>query len=133
MANSDNVVRGGLTSKHVDVPELLRVLNFEPMAPEPVSTRWANPCEMRYLTPAAEFTLSVLRLNPGEVLHSADRRGVEVLLCVAGSAQLAEAGAAGRSLGMARGASVLVPASAPAYRLSGPAVLYKAGVPGDDR
>jgi mannose-6-phosphate isomerase len=133
MANSDNVVRGGLTSKHVDVPELLRVLNFEPMAPEPVSTRWANPCEMRYLTPAAEFSLSVLRLNPGEVFHSADRRGVEVLLCVDGSAQLAEAGAAGRSLGMARGASVLVPASAPAYRLAGPAVLYKAGVPGDDR
>ena len=52
--------------------------------------------------------------EPRRSIHSADRRGVEVLLCVDGSAQLAEAGAAGRSLGMARGASVLVPASAPA-------------------
>jgi mannose-6-phosphate isomerase len=29
MANSDNVLRGGLTPKHVDVPELLKVVNFE--------------------------------------------------------------------------------------------------------
>ena len=29
MANSDNVLRGGLTPKHVDVPELLKVLRFD--------------------------------------------------------------------------------------------------------
>ena len=31
MANSDNVLRGGLTSKHVDVPELVSVVDFEPL------------------------------------------------------------------------------------------------------
>jgi len=31
MASSDNVLRGGLTPKHVDVPELLSVLNFQPI------------------------------------------------------------------------------------------------------
>ena len=46
MANSDNVLRGGLTPKHVDVPELLRVLNFTPTtesqlrAPTPIRTAW---------------------------------------------------------------------------------------------
>ena len=30
MANSDNVLRGGLTPKHIDVPELLKVLDFKP-------------------------------------------------------------------------------------------------------
>ena len=34
MANSDNVLRGGLTPKHVDVPELLRVLDFTPTTEE---------------------------------------------------------------------------------------------------
>jgi mannose-6-phosphate isomerase len=39
MANSDNVLRGGLTPKHVDVPELLRVLDFD-AEPPPVLTGW---------------------------------------------------------------------------------------------
>jgi mannose-6-phosphate isomerase len=132
MANSDNVVRGGLTPKHIDIPELMRVLRFEPMAPEPVPTRWAGRFEMRYLTPAAEFALAVLHLKPGELFQSADRRGVEVLLCVNGSVRLVEEDPAGRTVDIARGGSVLVPAGAPDYRLTGPAVLYKAWVPGDD-
>ena len=45
MAASDNVLRGGLTPKHVDVPELLRVLRFEPLSdpvrqPVAVSPAW---------------------------------------------------------------------------------------------
>ncbi|MGK9148827.1 mannose-6-phosphate isomerase, class I [Plantibacter flavus] len=41
MAASDNVLRGGLTPKHVDVPELLEVLEFEP---RPVP--WLVPREL---------------------------------------------------------------------------------------
>jgi mannose-6-phosphate isomerase len=37
MANSDNVLRGGLTSKHIDVPELVSVVDFEPLT-DPVLT-----------------------------------------------------------------------------------------------
>ncbi len=133
MANSDNVVRGGLTPKRVDVPELMRVLRFDPMDPEPVPTRRAGQGEMRYLTPAAEFALSVLQLGPDDLIRSGERRGVEVLFCANGSARLTEEGPAGRTVDIARGESVLVPASAPAYRLAGPAVLYKAGLPGGDR
>ena len=61
MANSDNVLRGGLTPKHVDVPELLRVVRFgetsiQILDPEPV-----RPAESGYDCPAEEFSLSVIR------------------------------------------------------------------------
>jgi len=59
MANSDNVLRGGLTPKHIDVPELMKVLDFSPLKPrilkpEPV------PC-FTYPVPCDEFSLTVMR------------------------------------------------------------------------
>jgi mannose-6-phosphate isomerase len=133
MANSDNVVRGGLTPKHVDIRELLRVLRFDPAVPEPVPIRRHGRCETRYLTPAAEFALSALRLAPGDVFSGADRAGPEVLLCVEGGARVVEDGPGGRTLDIAPGESALVPAGAPDYRLAGNGLLYKAGLPGDER
>ena len=67
MANSDNVLRGGLTPKHVDVPELLRVLDFTPAAEEslhPAVDR--DGFELDYRTPADEFAVSVLTLDGRE-------------------------------------------------------------------
>ena len=47
MANSDNVLRGGLTGKHVDVPELLRTVSFEGISPTVIEgTRMDNPLEV---------------------------------------------------------------------------------------
>ena len=56
MANSDNVLRGGLTSKHVDVAELLRVLDFTPARRRSCVERRRAPM-VRYDTDAAEFLL----------------------------------------------------------------------------
>jgi Phosphomannose isomerase type I len=52
MANSDNVLRGGLTPKHVDAPELLRVLDFTPtteaaLRPESPGTEWNSSITRR--------------------------------------------------------------------------------------
>ncbi|MCV7084319.1 mannose-6-phosphate isomerase, class I, partial [Mycolicibacter hiberniae] len=59
MANSDNVLRGGLTPKHVDVPELLRVLDFSPAAEKHLHVETVTDgAETRYRTPAKEFALS---------------------------------------------------------------------------
>ena len=67
MANSDNVLRGGLTPKHVDVPELLRVLDFTPARRIRLHPRSAHDgFEPTYRTPAAEFAVSVLRLDGGQ-------------------------------------------------------------------
>lgn len=57
MANSDNVMRGGLTPKHVDVDELLSILDFTPGAPDLVTVVAEAPFVWRYDTPAPEFAL----------------------------------------------------------------------------
>ncbi|GAA3177504.1 hypothetical protein GCM10020255_069520 [Rhodococcus baikonurensis] len=67
MANSDNVLRGGLTPKHVDVPELLRVLDFvgadiEVLDPAPSSGR-SGSGRYEYVTPAPEFRLTRLEFD----------------------------------------------------------------------
>ena len=61
LANSDNVVRSGLTSKHIDVPELLELL--DPSIAVPVLTpRLAEPGVTTFDTPAPEFRLYLLDL-----------------------------------------------------------------------
>ncbi|MFL5319851.1 MAG: mannose-6-phosphate isomerase, class I, partial [Myxococcaceae bacterium] len=57
MASSDNVLRGGLTKKHVDVRELLRVLDFNAIPPTALQPRKVG-AEDVYDTPAPEFRLS---------------------------------------------------------------------------
>ena len=73
MACSDNVLRGGLTPKHVDVPELLRVLNFAPLETRvlhPVPTDAHRPVQVeRYPTPADEFELQMIELSQGQSLE----------------------------------------------------------------
>ncbi|KOG57352.1 mannose-6-phosphate isomerase [Streptomyces griseoflavus] len=85
MANSDNVLRCGLTPKHVDVPELLRVVRFEPrdagvLRPEEATASG----EEVYGTPTDEFRLSRFVLAPGTAPHPLDDRTPQVLLCTAG-------------------------------------------------
>lgn len=66
MANSDNVLRGGLTSKHVDVVELLKVLTFDPLENPVVSSSEDADGWRRYDTPAREFHLESIELETGE-------------------------------------------------------------------
>jgi len=62
MANSDNVLRGGLTPKHIDVPELMDVIDFTPL-PDPVVPALESLLGCTYPTPAAEFQLTRLDLE----------------------------------------------------------------------
>jgi mannose-6-phosphate isomerase len=55
MSNSDNVLRGGLTSKHVDVPELMRILDFKPYKPHIIAP---NASCFSYPSPYEEFSLA---------------------------------------------------------------------------
>ncbi len=65
MANSDNVMRGGLTPKHVDVSELLAILDFTPGVPALVEVVEESAGIWRYRTPAPEFAL--WRVDAGAV------------------------------------------------------------------
>ena len=90
MANSDNVLRGGLTPKHVDVPELLRVLDFTPATDDVIHPRTTRDgTELVYNTPAPEFAVSVLCIDGEQLGHEIDaptrHDGPQILLCTEGS------------------------------------------------
>ncbi|MFI6444808.1 mannose-6-phosphate isomerase, class I [Kitasatospora sp. NPDC050543] len=127
MANSDNVLRAGLTPKHIDVPELLRIVEFEAAAPDvlrpvPVAD---NPGEGLYPVPIDEFRLS--RFDLGTEPRRIDGRAPQILLCTAGTARLTAAD--GSTVDLARGESAFLPATGKDTELAGPgATLFRATV-----
>lgn len=65
MSNSDNVLRGGLTPKHIDVTELMKHIKFEGMIPDIIHGKKRGPVEEVYETPAPDFELSRFELKEG--------------------------------------------------------------------
>jgi mannose-6-phosphate isomerase len=126
MANSDNVLRGGLTPKHVDVPELLKILAFEE-----TRIKLLRPDDGGvYPSDVREFRLSVVAPSPGRHFSSAGgaNRGIEVYICTAGEATVTAAPGTSE-LEVQRGVSFVVPAAVQEYRIEGDATLYRASVP----
>jgi mannose-6-phosphate isomerase len=109
MASSDNVVRGGLTAKHVDVQELLRIVDFTPHPPDVRRPTVASPGVLRYTTPAEHFSLALLRPAGGRADLPADD-GPRVLLGLEGSLQITSEGAPPLTLASGRGV-LLTPAA----------------------
>ena len=128
MANSDNVLRGGLTPKHVDVPELLRTLNFGGRDITLLEPQAAGTNEHIYTSPAAEFVLAVITLNAGSVYHCPPQRSAEIIICTQGNLTIAEHDSQ-IEIELPQGASVFIPASVKRYSLKGEGTCYKAGVP----
>jgi mannose-6-phosphate isomerase len=128
MANSDNVLRGGLTPKHVDVAELLNVLNFEERDSNILNMETINPCEQGYESHAQEFALSVITVKTDVNYYSLDKECVEILLCTDGDAVVVDL-AGNNRIEIKKGVSILIPAVVKKYSIKGDAVLYKAAVP----
>lgn len=135
-ANSDNVLRGGLTAKHIDVPELLRILDFssgELLVQR--GERLGSP-ETAYRTPAEEFQLARLDWAAGEstpvLLRS---RSPQILLCTRGSVELRSPD--GSRVTVYRGGSAWLPAADPDVLVcpgAGPVQLFRAlAGPADSR
>lgn len=123
MASSDNVLRGGLTPKHVDSAELLRVLSFEPMAPPFVLPTRLSAVEEAYVSPAADFRLSRIQLNG---THELKPFGPELLLCHEGGCEVITTH--DDPITLAHGESVFVAACTNELRLNGKASLFRATV-----
>lgn len=128
MANSDNVLRGGLTSKHTDLPELLKVLSFAYRGVDVLRPIGPETGERLYPRVSAEFRLSVLSPPADQCAMSPVSRSVEILICVEGAARIIDPGL-GEELSLTRGTAVLVPAAVPQYGIQGQARIYKAFVP----
>ncbi|CAM5282750.1 mannose-6-phosphate isomerase, class I [Streptomyces hirsutus] len=120
MANSDNVLRCGLTPKHVDVPELLRIVRFEPRDPGVLRPEAAPDGEELYDTPTDEFRLSRYVLPAGGATHDLTLATPQILLCTAGSVRAGEHE-------LSPGTSVFVPAGEKA-EVSGTGTLFRATV-----
>ncbi|MDA8140823.1 MAG: mannose-6-phosphate isomerase, class I [Desulfobacteraceae bacterium] len=128
MANSDNVLRGGLTSKHIDTAELLRVLDFSPSPLQVLEPQAAGALELIYTSQADEFQLSVLNPQIDHIFDSGRRPLTpEVLLCIEGQVNFQWEGNA-KGLEVHKGESVFVPAEVNRYAIHGQATLYRAGV-----
>lgn len=88
MASSDNVLRGGLTPKFVDVPELLRTVDFQPVAvPMLAAERTALDQEV-FRPPFEEFQLQRIELAPGAAPVPLAQSGAAVVIVVAGDIYL---------------------------------------------
>lgn len=116
MANSDNVLRGGLTSKHIDVETLLEVVDPTPL--EPVIQR-PRPVGgvVRYDCPVPEFSLARIEVDGRSVVEP----GPAILLCTDGVVDAGD-----RCLD--RGSAAWVPAGDGEIVLEGAGTLYRAGV-----
>ena len=132
MANSDNVLRGGLTPKHVDVPELLRVLDFNSTPEDALRPEITEDgMELVYNTPAPEFAVSVLRIDGEQVGHEIDapsrHDGPQILLCTEGSTVVH---AKGGAVTLERGSAAWVAADDGPIRFaaSSPTKLFRATV-----
>jgi mannose-6-phosphate isomerase len=128
MANSDNVLRGGLTPKHIDVEELLAVLNFLDGDLNILSPEILTSGEAIFSTEAEEFVLSVLKIRKAAPFNSPRNRSVEMMMCTEGEVTITDL-SAGETTLLTKGASIMVPAALQQYRIEGEGILYKAAVP----
>jgi mannose-6-phosphate isomerase len=83
MANSDNVLRGGLTPKHIDVKELIQHVNFIPTTPTILKGDKLTDQETKYPCPVPDFGLTKIALNAGEV-YTISTYSLELLLVMNG-------------------------------------------------
>lgn len=117
MANSDNVLRGGLTPKHVDVDELLSVLTFSENTPHilrPDSTGV-------YATPAPDFCLSRIAVHGRPVELSL--RGAQIVLATQGAPLVSTRE---QSISLARGEALFIAADEGVVTVSGEGEVFRA-------
>ena len=130
MSNSDNVLRGGLTPKHVDVSELLKVLNFRSSDKSILHGLMKAPGVFEYVTPSDEFSLKCLKVEEKISVKIKNRKSIEILICISGNAVLYSKEGA---IAILRGESILIPASVASYTLEGVAEIFTAGIPSLDK
>ena len=127
MANSDNVLRGGLTSKHIDVEELLRNTKFEGTIPAILhGNQNKSNGEVVYKTTTKDFEMSKIELN-SSTSHRSVSNSIEILIAMKGSATVIENK---NAFFLEKGQSIVIkPNTAYKIQTNSEAEIYKAGVP----
>ena len=127
MASSDNVLRGGLTPKHIDVPELLNTLVFTGGHPQIIRGKEISNMETVYTTTAPDFELSRLQIDKSHRWQSTEEHGPEILLVLKGKVEVC---GKNNAFTCHPGEAFFVPADLPySLKTEQSALLYKASVP----
>tara|TARA_R110002049_G_scaffold309212_1_gene518681 strand:- start:4098 stop:5321 length:1224 start_codon:yes stop_codon:yes gene_type:complete len=127
MANSDNVLRGGLTPKHVDVPELLKHVAFEETIPNIMQgTLQDDGLERVYTTVAPDFELSKIDISKSDIYQS-KAKTAQIVIVIEGQAEIKEGDT---SIALEKGQSAFLKSESK-YSISSPssAIIYKATAP----
>ncbi len=113
MSNSDNVLRGGLTQKHINTAALLEVVNCDPGTVSPLTATEPNHT---FRPPVAEFCLT--RMEVAKPVQCVSH-GPEIALCVAG-----ELSVAGQRV--ASGQAAWIPATNREFEIAGTGLVFRA-------
>ncbi|HEY7816807.1 MAG TPA: hypothetical protein VIG29_01205, partial [Vicinamibacteria bacterium] len=126
MGSSNNVLRGGLTEKHVDVEELAKIMSFKGGATRVLRPVPIGNSESLYQTGIKEFQLSVIEVSPEKPYQGEAEYSAEILLAL--EAQELEVSSADVTKRLERGRSLFATQGS-AYRISGRGTIYRASVP----
>jgi mannose-6-phosphate isomerase len=126
MASSDNVLRAGLTPKHVDVDELLRNVDYVAAPPIRIAPERFHGATRVFYAPVDDFELSLTETSD-DTVHPLPGRGPRILLCLAGEMTLSAGD--GSRLTLARGQAAFAPASDGPLTVCGAGTLVQADVP----
>ena len=88
MAASDNVLRGGLTPKRIDVPELVSILDFRPFAVTPMVRERPAPGVEEFVPDVPDFRLIRIEVGGDVPEASVDIPGTAIVLCTAGEVEV---------------------------------------------
>jgi mannose-6-phosphate isomerase len=121
MANSDNVLRCGLTTKHIDLPQLMKIASFKPATPHYIRPE-LHGMEEVFITQATEFKLSRYKLSSSIRLN--DLTTAQIILVTQGTLQIEPH--TGNSLTLQKGQSAFISKTAISCQLSGKATFFRA-------
>jgi mannose-6-phosphate isomerase len=127
MANSDNVLRGGLTPKHIDVPELLKNIRFEATEPDVIHGKSVEGPVSVFPTPAPDFELSRIGLMKGHDIRIGVR-SVQIFFVLEGKLRVEENPQNSFVCGMGD-AFIAFDGATVELRASKGSIIYRAGVP----
>ncbi len=124
MANSDNVLRGGLTVKNVDLKELENILRYNECIPEIMTAECDSDVLFSFKTPADEFRLSRICIDNNIDIN--DSESPQIIICQQGKVKIIQGN---NMLELMPGESVYITPSDEIISITGKGVLYAADIP----
>lgn len=126
MANSDNVLRGGLTPKHVDVPELLKHTKFEGVVPDVMDGNILANKEKDYPCPVPDFGIAKIEAAPDEDIANT-AFSAEIIIVTEGGIKITDGN---KQLDLSKGeAAFILPGTGYTIGAQIKGIAYKAFVP----